>query len=236
MQQGSGHIQTPVGDRLPVIPPNWKWENGIGFLPLGDKPIEYGREYFQRYLRYSFTDRGKIITRTRIELVQNWISTTCEFKREFSILDVGIGCGMFVEKMRNLGWECWGIDVNPFAIDWLNGKGWFFPAEKKADILTFWDVMEHIPHIDLIFDYHKAKFIFITMPIYFGEKEALSSKHLKPGEHCWYFTRAGLIRFMRERGYDLLELHTRESWLGGREGVESFAFGKREMIRDHESE
>ena len=58
------------------------------------------------------------------------------------------------------------------------------------------------------------------------EDHVFKSKHFKPGEHCWYFTRDGLKLFMGRWGYERVEFNTSEIIHGGREGIESFVFKK----------
>jgi hypothetical protein len=92
--------------------------------------------------------------------------------------------------------------------------------------MTFWDSLEHIPDpkplLDLITDY-----AFVSTPIYKNLHTLKTSKHYKPNEHVWYFTRDGIIQFMKAHGFQLLETSDVETQLG-REAIESFVFA-----RDH---
>lgn len=214
---------------LSECPEDWEWNNGIGFLPINgkeSKPVPYDESYFNKYVGYSKTEQGRIITDLRTELVSRWFSYLGQNPVDLNVLDVGIGCGSFVVAMRRIGFNCWGTDVNPVGIKWLEEQGFLFGPEARAEILTFWDVLEHIERPGELLEKHKPKMIFVSMPIYDEEWAVFRSKHYKPGEHCWYFTREGLRRFMEQFGYRCLEMNLTESEVGGREGIWSFAFKK----------
>ena len=68
------------------------------------------------------------------------------------ILDVGCGSGLFLVVMRQLGWQCTGVEPNneaaQFARERLQlqvhtGDISSIEASEKFDLVTFWDVLEH---------------------------------------------------------------------------------------------
>lgn len=197
------------------------WQDGIGFLPFNDNPVPYDEAYFLKYQGLARTGQGKYITQLRANLVEAHAGFC---KPEMVVLDVGIGCGCFIQAMRLNGWDCKGTDINPVAIKWLEHKNLLWKEGDKATILTFWDVLEHIPDPSSIFDHHKAQFVFVSMPIFRDKEHVLRSKHFKPGEHCWYFTHMGLESFMARQGYQLTRSNKMETDRGGREDIGSFVF------------
>jgi len=96
------------------------------------------------------------------------------------------------------------------------------PYNCTVDSVTMWDVLEHIED-------HKAllqnveNYVFLSLPIFKDREHAEASKHFRPGEHCWYFTRAGLINHMMDHGFGMIAHNQLESSLG-REDIESFVF------------
>lgn len=199
-------------------PKGWTWTNNIGYLPL-DNPVPYDAKYWQNYERLACTDQGRIINRIRTDLVERWVPANSV------LVDVGIGCGAFLKQMcARKWWKVYGIDVNPVALEWLAKHRLELPEGTKANVLTFWDVLEHIPQPFQLLDYHCADWICLSMPIYRDEHHALTSKHFKPGEHCWYFTRAGLESFMFNHRYEMVEANKQETIIGGREDIWAFAF------------
>jgi hypothetical protein len=204
-------------------PDDWSWDDGIGFLPFTkERIVKYDKAYFEKYVGYAQTDQGKSINLMRMGMVSSWITDL----PQTTILDVGIGCGMFVQGMRSFGYKCYGTDVNPQGVKWLQKKGWILPHTTPANVLTFWDVLEHIEEPRLLFNYHIPEWVFVCMPIYRDENHVFQSKHYRPGEHCWYFTEYGIRRFMLSHGYDCVEMNQKETILGGREDIYSFAFKK----------
>ena len=132
------------------------------------------------------------------------------------VIDVGIGAGAFVERSG-----CRGLDINPHAIVWLKERELWGPGEKGYDAMTFWDSFEHIEDHD---GYLKSvKWVFMSLPIFLGIADTLMSKHFKPGEHIWYFTHGGLVKYMEGYGFTLVDHNQRETEIG-REGIGSYAF------------
>lgn len=80
--------------------------------------------------------------------------------RSGRLLDVGCGLGFFLKKMREFGsWEAFGCEISPegagYARDTLglpnifNGRLEDGPfKERSFDLVTLWDVLEHIPDPD----------------------------------------------------------------------------------------
>jgi hypothetical protein len=199
--------------------PIWIWSDGIGFLPP-EKPFEYGKEYFEKYIGYESTEQGRVILGLRVKMLRRRVKPS----EPVDVLDVGIGSGIFVSVLRSLGYFAWGTDVNPYAIEWLERKGWFFPEGRKATVLTFWDSLEHILNPVEFIRFHDPRWVFVSMPIYKDEADCLASKHFKPNEHIWYFTERGLVGFMDRMGFECVERNWFETTLGGRENIMSFAF------------
>ena len=135
------------------------------------------------------------------------------------LIDVGIGCGAFVDARPNT----LGYDINPIGVQWLQEKGLYRdPYREPVEAVSLWDVLEHIPDFDRLLASVRAR-VFVSMPVFSGPCEVLASKHFRPDEHCWYFTSFGFLGVMRSLGWGLLEHNEEESRLG-REGIASFAF------------
>lgn len=85
-----------------------------------------------------------------------------------------------------------------------------------------WDSLEHIADPAALLA-RVRQWLFVSMPIYRDREHCLASKHFKPGEHIWYFTDAGFIRWASGLGFDLRERNRIESSIG-REDVVSYSF------------
>ena len=189
----------------------WSPERAIGYYPVHGGPA-YDEAYFAKYQSYADTPMGRALTRSRVNFVaKHWHGP---------VTDIGIGSGQFVETR---GETTTGFDVNPAGIAWLRGRGLFHdPYAEPVAAATFWDSFEHIADpAALLARVNHA--VFLSLPVFDGPDHALRSKHFRPTEHYWYFTRAGLVRYMHEAGFHLAEHATFETSLG-REDIESFAF------------
>ena len=188
----------------------WLPERGMGWLNVTEAP--YDAAYFDKYRAYADTEMGRAITATRVALVRRHAPRD-------RVCDVGIGCGSFVEAM-----DCEGFDVNPAGVRWLNDRLRFCdPREQTVDAATFWDVLEHIAQPAAILD-NVRKWVFVSLPIVPGDgPPPLDWKHLRRDEHCLYWTRAGLIAWMGEHGFECIEHNTAESLLG-RDDAHTFVF------------
>jgi len=194
----------------------WIPDLGVGYCPQQPAAEFYGQSYWDEYVRRSSTPMGKKITQQRVELVDTYLPSTAP------VLDIGIGCGHFIETRKG---TTFGHDVNPVGVIWLHERGIFRDPRDGFSNMTFWDALEHIPDASRVLAACKG-FAFVTLPIFRDEAHVRESRHFKPGEHLWYFTRSGLIRWFKGLGFQLKECNAMETVLG-REDIETFVF-KRE--------
>lgn len=193
----------------------WLPERGVGWYLVTEPPEEvYDEAYFRRYQRMAETDLGRELTGIRIELLRRHTRARPE-----RIVDVGVGAGQFVDAAG-----CRGYDVMRPAVVWLKDRrAWTDPREQPVDVATFWDSLEHIADADRIIR-NVRHWVFLSLPIVPGHgPPPMDWKHLRRDEHCLYFTRDGLIRWMQAQGFRCVEHNTAES-LAGREDIGSFAF------------
>lgn len=75
-------------------------------------------------------------------------------KKGTSIIDVGCGNGMFLMKMFKRGWDCYGLDISPYAFGSapMKERIRLFCSDIRTadlpenyfDVATFWQSFEHI--------------------------------------------------------------------------------------------
>lgn len=192
----------------------WLPEQGMGYLPFNGNRARYDREYWEKYVGYAATPLGEALTNLRLELVHRHLP------RHEALIDVGIGCGQFVEARAG---ATFGYDVNPLGVRWLTDRHLYRdPTEQVFPAATFFDSLEHIEEPGPILR-NIRKWAFVACPIFRDVEHVLSSKHFRPGEHCFYYTRDGLVRWMVAHGFGLVEENDLETQ-AGREDVASFAF------------
>lgn len=193
----------------------WWPERGMGYYPVPNHLAPYDDEYFTKYERYARTSMGREITRERVSIVQGYL-------RNEKLIDVGIGCGAFVEAFPGAS----GYDVNPRAVEWLRGRnGYADPLVDPCDAMTFWDSLEHLPD-PARFVCRARRFVFVSLPIFESAEHVLASKHFRPDEHFWYWTDPGIRRWFDRLGFACLEASDVEVELG-REGIKTYVFKRR---------
>jgi Methyltransferase domain len=193
----------------------WWPELGIGYYPVEAALAPYDQDYFDSFDRNAQTDLGRALMQARCNFVEQHYRGT--------LVDVGIGAGAFIEQRRERGRTTYGFDVNPVGIDWLEQRKLLVdPYQVLSDALSLWDVLEHIPDFQPLLA-NVREWLFLSLPIFGGVEHVLRSKHFKPEEHCWYFSRNGLVYAMDLCGFALVSESTIETELG-REDIGTFAF------------
>lgn len=176
-------------------------------------PVPYDQKYFDHYVELEDQEIGRRINEARIALVSR--------HHKGWILDVGIGSGEFIKKR---GVDTAGYDVNPVAKEWLLERKLWSESFGAFPGFTFWDVLEHVADPDIYFRHMgPGKRLFTSLPIFPDLGSVRASKHYKPGEHLYYWTRDGFIAWMKQHRFNLLEHNDAES-VAGRESIGSFAF------------
>lgn len=181
--------------------------------------VEYAEEYFAKYQTYEDLEIAKRINEARVAISHKYC---------FCLLDIGIGCGTFINQCRL---PVFGYDVNATAVAWLQQRNLYLDPYQsipdEVDGITLWDVLEHIPEPQLLFSQVKPNtYLFASLPIFPDVTRARESKHFRPNEHFYYFSESGFITFMDDSGFDFLESNDCETE-AGREGILTFAFVKR---------
>lgn len=191
----------------------WEKADGFGYFPVG-KNHPYNLDYFRKYEGYAQTEMGAALTKARVDLVGRHIGGS-------ELLDVGIGCGQFI-CARTEG-STFGYDVNETAIRWLLDRGlWRDPYFQDPENASCFDSLEHMSRPDRFVE-RVQKHLFLSIPIFEGPEHAIASKHFRPDEHFYYFTKDGLILWMKRLGFLIVEENDMEMRLG-REGIGTFVF------------
>ena len=186
----------------------WYPEHGMGYSPVLART--YSGDYFADYVTKAAAPMGAQLTRARIEMVdRHW---------DGFLVDVGIGCGQFVSARPDTK----GYDVNPVGVRWLKERGLYWDLYAQlAPALSFWDALEHIPDPAAALG-RTYRWAFVSLPVFESGEQVLRSKHYKPGEHLWYWTKVGFARWAEKQGFVVRAENDVETQLG-REGICSFA-------------
>lgn len=193
-------------------------EQGVAYQLDMSKTVPYDAAYFDKYVGYEGQEIAHRINAARVALVNKYVGPTV------NVLDVGIGSGEFI-KSRPF---TFGFDVNPKAQEWLRRRFLWcegFEFELFSGV-TFWDVIEHIPEPAQYFErLADGAYLFTSIPVFSDLSQIRTSKHYRPDEHYYYWTKQGFVIWLGMHGFRLLESNDDET-KAGRESIMSFAFRK----------
>jgi hypothetical protein len=179
----------------------------------------YNEKMFHILAKRDKTPMGVALNKFRLNL-------TRRYSNGGKLLDIGVGAATFVR----LHGDCLGFDINPYAINMLKKWGlWFDPYKdsfRAARIggVTFFDSFEHIENPLRILNRLTSQFVFISIPIFRDKRHMLASKHFKPGEHVWHFTRRQFIEYVG--GFKIIEELNDETDIG-REDIKTFVMRRK---------
>jgi len=176
-------------------------------------PFKYDFEYWKKIIRQN-SSSAEMINRIRWDFVSK-INPKI-------VLDYGSGPGWFAAFAPN------GIEVDTYDIaPWPQTK----IQHKYYDLITMWDVIEHIPDLNVIRSlFNSTKSIAITTPILPKNKNLKSWRHNKPGEHIRLFTKETLQQYFRGFGFRLIKSGFPECDCGIRQDIFSALFKKKTVV------
>jgi 2-polyprenyl-3-methyl-5-hydroxy-6-metoxy-1,4-benzoquinol methylase len=141
------------------------------------------------------------------------------------VLDIGCATGVFLEVMRERGWQTRGVELSEFGTMRSKKKGFDVfqgdlisaPFERASfDLITLWDVIEHIPNplIMLKTCYQLLKpdgYLILSTP----DSSALLARLLgtywlgfrSAGEHLYFFSRDTIRNYLSEAGFGVVKMH-----------------------------
>ena len=220
-----------LGD-LAAYQMHWLEPNGVGFLDcdafnaLSDREHVYDDDYFAKYEVMAESEIGAALNAFRAALVSRHAPT--ETQSTCTLLDVGIGDGAFLRSVERFAWlQPFGCDINPAGVAYLieHGQLGSFEAPASYDVVTFWDSLEHLrdPRPALA---AARQIALVSIPIFTDAEHAVTSRHFRPDEHFWYFTRHAFIEFAKQEGFEVLDVLATETALG-RDSIETFVLRRR---------
>jgi hypothetical protein len=194
--------------------------------------VTYGKGYFAKYQKYAAGSLDEAINAARLAMLRR--HDVGARNAGLGIIDVGIGCGRFVEYCREHGEKLRGYDVNRTALAWLKHRKLLAdPYREPFAALCLWDVLEHLPEPDtLLSRVPVGGLIFCALPIINDFRWLPRWKHYRPGEHLHYWTHDGLVRWFASRGFECLESNDAET-TAGREDIRSYVFRRVDHVVGH---
>lgn len=191
---------------------------GVAYQKDMSRSVPYNGEYFNKCLGYENQPIATKINAGRVSLVDRHVT------KFINVLDVGIGSGEFIRHRAHT----YGFDINPRAVEWLKDRDLWRDDFESFTAFTFWDVLEHVPDPAVYLDrIHRGSYLFACLPVFSDLGKIRESKHYRPDEHYYYWTKQGFIDWLGLYGFRLLETRDFET-RAGRENILSFAFRRYE--------
>lgn len=172
----------------------------------------YGQKYYDLMLRQN-SKSAETISKIRWDFVSK-VSPKV-------VIDFGCGAGFFRAFAPK--------DVIVDTYDIFPEIAQTGIRHTKYDLLTMWDVFEHIPHdeMDLLSELLKAtKYVALSVPVLPKGTSLFDWKHFKPGEHLYQFTPQSLEDIFRDFGFKKIKDGYPETKCGIREDIYSVIFQK----------
>ena len=178
------------------------FNNNFGIISqIEQEPINYSDEYLETYTRMK--EKCDKLSQLRLEFIKEYSSDV------ESLLDFGSGDGNFLEIASKSLKNTYSYDVFPKEFDHSQTLTRDEVFEKKFDLVTFYDSLEHTKDPFNIISSLKTKFVVISLPHCHikdkGHSWFMDWKHRKYNEHLHHFDAQSLKDMMNSYGYDLVK-------------------------------
>ena len=186
-------------------------------------------EYYDSYASYIKSDEWKERSRLNVsnlllflkDISKNYILS--DLNDKVSLLDFGCGLGSTLEAGKKLGWDVLGIEMSRFCLENCNKLGFNvltdlskIPLDKKFDVITLFDVIEHVPNPLDTFDalknrLNKNGILIITCPNWNSLERYLFASRWRAidPQHYHYFTSKTMRSMLINSKLSILKLITK---------------------------
>jgi SAM-dependent methyltransferase len=166
-----------------------------------------------------YYDHGRFdIPAVTAQSLDNLAESFHSFKRSGRILDIGFGAGGVLSAAEKRGWQCYGTEVSPAALEHGKRHGWIVTEEPEADsrfipggfdVVTLFEVLEHVGDPDSLLGM-AARYLRPGGLLYLTTPNARSMNrrvlHLKwsvfsPPEHIVLWTARGVRHALSRSGF-----------------------------------
>jgi len=187
-------------------------------LPAAEELEElYGKKYFEPYIVSA--DKYRMVFKKRIK----WLEL---HRLNGKLLDIGCETGIFLEQMKNRGWDVGGVEFSKIACDYARKRvgAVVFQGQLEDshynddtfDVVTLWHTLEHLsnpletllevrrilkPDGLLVIETPNIHFIGNYLFRLFG-----ATKHLFFVEHLIHFSTESFKTMVRKAGFAIKEI------------------------------
>ncbi|WP_448697803.1 class I SAM-dependent methyltransferase [Mucilaginibacter sp. AW1-3] len=174
---------------------------------------------------YQGYDREHYLSSITIKRFNELLDTFEPYKKTNRILDVGCGSGFLMEQAKKRGWEVYGTEYTPDAIEICESKGinmkqgkldptWFEP--ESFDVITSIEVLEHINNpveevTNINYFLRKGGLLYFTTPNFNAvERFLLKAEYdvIQYPEHLCYYTPATINYLLKNNNFKKKKLLT----------------------------
>jgi 2-polyprenyl-3-methyl-5-hydroxy-6-metoxy-1,4-benzoquinol methylase len=182
---------------------------------------------------FGYTDYRRDAPLYRRTYQRRYRAIARHFPQPGEVLDVGCAAGFFLSVMKERGWRTQGVEVSAYIADFgrqsygldvlVGTLDEVSPqlGERKFDLITFWDVIEHLP--DPVAVLKKAaeflkpggRLLLETQNVrsLFARVMGRRWQHYKHHEHLYHFDPSTVRELCKKAGLRILENRAR---LGGK--------------------
>jgi len=146
-------------------------------------------------------------------------------RKKLKVLDVGCSTGFFLEAAKKKGWYCEGLELNPSAANFGKKRGLRiyekdlskFKSKIKYDIITLFDVLEHLTDPKKIIIQakkllKKKGLLYVYVPNWNCASRILMTEKnchfIWPTHHLTYFTPYTLSNFFKRLRLKIIDWET----------------------------
>ena len=170
----------------------------FGVHQVDHKPFVYDKDYAGIYDSHEYVRGSEILQAMRYGFI-----CSAHGRPINSIMEVGYGNGAFIKFVKRMNHS---LIINAYDVTGVHIDGIFIQDRiVNADVITFWDVIEHIPDLSFIKDLpHETICISLPYCHFMTEgKEWFENDypHIKPDEHLHHFNELSLSFLMDSLGW-----------------------------------
>lgn len=181
---------------------------------------EYGEYLFSQTTLTEQTKSNERHWGAQLRLIKKKLGSSCQ------LLDIGCGAGYFLVYARSLGYDVEGVEpsnklntrTQEYRLTIHESIDSVLDQTRKYDVVTLFEVIEHIPPSDLSLFLRKVSSILAPGGIILGTTPNADSLNILiskekdpavwPPSHVSYFTRRSLFRLFADHGFEKNRLFT----------------------------
>ncbi len=145
------------------------------------------------------------------------------FIKKGKLFDLGVGWGHFLLAAKQLGYDVYGIEISKYPYIYakedlklpVDHLDFFEMKPQKFDIITMWDVLEHIDEADSFIAktasmLNKGGFLVLQVPQIdsFVAKRKKENWNMMGLDHVNYFGRKTIKLFLERHGFEVVKIES----------------------------